>query len=116
MPLVVVVCWLLVVDQQDSDENATKQPGLCEKQLAKDKRFTHVSCTQVVDQRNSNDYAMRQSEFFKAFRAGGDLVKGSKERLMLKVEDYPPDAAFAEEMPRHWQVSLSCICQAFLHA
>lgn len=63
---------------------------------------------QVVDQRNSDDYAMKQSEFFKAFRAGGDLVKGSSERLMLKVKDYPPDAAFAEQMPRHWQVSFAC--------
>lgn len=64
-----------------------------------------VHALQVVDQRNSDDYAMKQSEFFKAFRAGGDLVKGSSERLMLKVKDYPPDAAFAEQMPRHWQVS-----------
>ena len=63
---------------------------------------------QVVDQRNSDDYAMKQSEFFKAFRAGGDLVKGSSEPLMLKVKDYPPDAAFAEQMPRHWQVSSAC--------
>jgi len=62
----------------------------------------------VVDQRNSDDYAMKQSEFFKAFRAGGDLVKGSSEPLMLKVKDYPPDAAFAEQMPRHWQVSFTC--------
>ena len=50
---------------------------------------------------------MKQSEFFKAFRAGGDLVKGSSDPLMLKVKDYPPDAAFAEQMPRHWQVSFA---------
>ncbi|KAL0039988.1 hypothetical protein WJX79_001647 [Trebouxia sp. C0005] len=63
----------------------------------------------VVDQRNSDDYAMKQSEFFKAFRAGGDLVKGSSEPLMLKVKDYPPDAAFAEQMPRHWQDFMQCL-------
>ena len=63
-----------------------------------------VLCFQVVDQRNSDDYAMKQSEFFKAFRAGGDRMGGSSEPVMLKVKDYPPDAAFAEEMPRHWQV------------
>ncbi|KAL0045073.1 hypothetical protein WJX82_007369 [Trebouxia sp. C0006] len=63
----------------------------------------------VVDQRNSDDYAMKQSEFFKAFRAGGDLVKGSSDPLMLKVKDYPPDAAFAEQMPRHWQDFMQCL-------
>ena len=52
-----------------------------------------------------NDYAMKQSEFFKAFTAGGDTLEGSQEPLMLKVKDYPPEAAFAEEMPRHWQVT-----------
>ena len=60
---------------------------------------------QVVDQRDMNDYAMKQSEFFKAFRAGGDDLKGSADRLMLKVKDYPPEAAFAETMPRNWQVT-----------
>ena len=64
----------------------------------------HMVTMQVVDQRNSNDYAMKQSEFFKAFRAGGDRLKGNQDPLMLKVKDYPPDAAFAEQMPRHWQV------------
>lgn len=55
--------------------------------------------------RDYSDYAMKQSEFFKAFTAGGDSLKGKCHPLMLKVKDYPPEAAFAEEMPRHWQVS-----------
>lgn len=63
----------------------------------------------VVDQRNMNDYAMKQSEFFKAFIAGGDTLGGSEEPLMLKVKDYPPEAAFAEEMPRHWQDFMQCL-------
>ena len=64
-----------------------------------------------------NDYAMKQSEFFKAFTAGGDPLRGSEEPLMLKVKDYPPEAAFAEEMPRHWQASAlapSCACPFML--
>ena len=61
--------------------------------------------------RDYSDYAMKQKEFFKAFSSGGDDLLGSCAPLMLKVKDYPPEAAFAEEMPRHWQVSLcSCCC------
>ena len=56
--------------------------------------------------RDYSDYAMKQKEFFKAFSNGGDRLKGTGQPLMLKVKDYPPEAAFAEEMPRHWQVSL----------
>ena len=26
------------------------------------------------------------------------------ELVMLKIKDYPPDAEFADVMPRHWQV------------
>ena len=65
-------------------------------------------CWQVVDMRDYSDYAMKQSDFFKAFSNGGDNLGGSHEPLMLKVKDYPPEAAFADEMPRHWQVSLCC--------
>ena len=67
---------------------------------------------QVVDMRNYNDYAMKQAEFFKAFTNGGDTLGGAHAPLMLKVKDYPPEAAFADEMPRHWQVSFSCCCCA----
>ena len=63
--------------------------------------------------RDSSDYAMKQKEFFKAFSAGGDSLQGTRDPLMLKVKDYPPEAAFAEEMPRHWQVSLTC-CQLYI--
>lgn len=55
--------------------------------------------------RDYNDYSMKQSEFFKAFSNGGDSLNGKIEPLMLKVKDYPPEAAFADNMPRHWQVS-----------
>lgn len=58
--------------------------------------------------RNGADYAMKQSEFFKAFCKGGSQVSDSEDLVMLKVKDYPPNAAFAEEMPRHWQVCLPC--------
>lgn len=58
--------------------------------------------------RDYSDFAMKQSDFFKAFTNGGDNLGGSHEPLMLKVKDYPPEAAFADEMPRHWQVSLYC--------
>lgn len=77
---------------------------------------------QVVDMRDYSDYAMKQKEFFKAFSSGGDSLQGSRQPLMLKVKDYPPEAAFAEEMPRHWQVNfclLLCMCvtiQSGLHA
>ena len=60
---------------------------------------------QVIDMRDGADYAMRQSDFFKGFRTGGSLVKDGVEKVMLKVKDYPPDAEFADVMPRHWQVS-----------
>ncbi|KAL3151375.1 hypothetical protein ABBQ38_013204 [Trebouxia sp. C0009 RCD-2024] len=63
----------------------------------------------VVDMRDSSDYAMKQKEFFKAFSAGGDSLQGSRDPLMLKVKDYPPEAAFAEEMPRHWQDFMQCL-------
>ena len=65
---------------------------------------------QVIDMRDGADYAMRQSDFFKGFRAGGSLVQDDDKKVMLKVKDYPPDAEFADVMPRHWQVS------AFLQA
>lgn len=67
--------------------------------------FSLFDWRQVLDQRNMNDYAMKQSDFFKAFKAGGDRLGGRCQPLMLKVKDYPPEAAFAEEMPRHWQVT-----------
>ena len=54
--------------------------------------------------RDYSDYAMKQSEFFKAFTAGGDSLKGKGHPLMAKVKGYPPEAAFAEEMPRPWPV------------
>ncbi|KAL3160540.1 hypothetical protein ABBQ32_010839 [Trebouxia sp. C0010 RCD-2024] len=63
----------------------------------------------VVDTRDSSDYAMKQKEFFKAFSAGGDSLQGRRNPLMLKVKDYPPEAAFAQEMPRHWQDFMQCL-------
>lgn len=59
---------------------------------------------QVIDMRDSADYSMKQADFFKAFRASGGKVQDSEELVMLKVKDYPPDAEFADVMPRHWQV------------
>ena len=69
-------------------------------------RQLNVCCMlQVIDMRDGQDYAMKQNDFFKVFRSGGGRVAGSDDIAMLKVKDYPPNAAFAEEMPRHWQVS-----------
>lgn len=54
--------------------------------------------------RDNSDYSMKQSDFFKAFKAGGSKVQKGLELVMLKIKDYPPDAEFADVMPRHWQV------------